>query len=655
MRMDIKPKEEFTIMNPILVDDIFRVSKPLSEIMASKSTYTSFSTFSDGSGLGEYLSCILSEASRMNGSSSDVILVNCADDIVAYENTIDQSLYPFQVFNSYDEVLSSETTSRAILFCVDCTNPKYQDATKRNYLVSCFIGMLNSNKYDKFLFVPVVTVPTLINKGEIALAELEYDYSVEKGSDYSEKLYESLSSIYRTYIRKNAVDSIFLEIRFDNIFGPFLHLGNKMNLREFVADAMQKGTLKIENKDFFNFFSCVYESDAATAIFRVLFYGKSANIYNASNYRVNTASLLNIVHNLFPDLFSVSAEKKTDSDLFSSQMDSLKLHSIGWKPKMKLSAALKRFVCSTMGIEYDQEIDKAFYKGKLSRLKELEIQMLQEVDRICRENGLSYFLAGGSLLGAVRHNSIIPWDDDVDIAMLREDFDKFRKICPSALNSKYTYETYKDGKGSFYQFDKIRIKGTFFATRFSNKFDIENGIFLDILVYDKTSNNKFVRSKHVRLVQILTYLMYTRWRKTPRKDTHYHAAKKLLPLLCLFPVSFYDRLVEFSLRLFRKKRNAKYLIDGVGQNLIKGPFPSEYLIETMMVDFSGIKTFIPVGYDGYLKHFYGNNYMQLLPYSKRSSGHALAKIDLGEYLFKDTLEKANPDDLKNGELFGEYR
>lgn len=642
-------------MNPILADDIFRVSKPLSGSVTFKSAYASYAICTDGSGLGEYLSCILSEANRMNGSPFDVYLVNSTNDIAAYKDSFDQTLYPVQIYDSCDEVLSSETTPRAVLFCVDCTNPKYENTANRDSVLSSLNKILTSKKYAKFLLIPVVSVPTLINKGEIALAEMEYDYSVEKDSGYSGKLYEDLSSIYRNYIRSNAADSAFLEIRFDNIFGPFLQLGHKMNLRELVSDAIQKGTLRIESKDYFDCYSCVYESDAATAIFRVLLYGKRANIYNASNYRVNTACLLNIVHNIFPDLFSVCVEKKTDSDLFSSQMDSLKLHSIGWKPKMKLSAALKRFVCSTMGIEYDQEIDKAFYKGKLSRLKELEIQMLQEVDRICRENGLSYFLAGGSLLGAVRHNSIIPWDDDVDIAMLREDFDKFRKICPSALDSKYTYETYKDGKGSFYQFDKIRIKGTFFATKFSNKFDIENGIFLDILVYDQTSNNKYVRSKHVRLVQILTYLMYTRWRKTPRKDTHYHAAKRLLPLLCLFPVSFYDRLVEFSLRLFRKKRNAKYLIDGVGQNLIKGPFPSEYLSETMQVDFSGIKTFIPVGYDGYLKHFYGNNYMQLLPYSKRSSGHALAKIDLGEYLFKDELEKADPDDLKSGELYGEYR
>ena len=119
-----------------------------------------------------------------------------------------------------------------------------------------------------------------------------------------------------------------------------------------------------------------------------------------------------------------------------------------------------------------------------AELKTIQYEILTELDALCKKLNIRYSLCGGSLLGAVRHKAFIPWDDDIDIGMLRDDYDKFRKVCPAELQSHLSYQSHLEETTSHYIFDKVRLKDTYFNTRFSNRFDdIQNGIFSRPVLY----------------------------------------------------------------------------------------------------------------------------------------------------------------------------
>ncbi len=97
------------------------------------------------------------------------------------------------------------------------------------------------------------------------------------------------------------------------------------------------------------------------------------------------------------------------------------------------------------------------HDGRLDAIQQIQLAYLLEVDRICRKHNIKYFLGGGTLLGAIRHKGFIPWDDDSDIMMLREDYDKFCKIAADELPANMSFQSNKTDKSCFYEFSKLRV------------------------------------------------------------------------------------------------------------------------------------------------------------------------------------------------------
>lgn len=122
--------------------------------------------------------------------------------------------------------------------------------------------------------------------------------------------------------------------------------------------------------------------------------------------------------------------------------------------------------------------------NELRELQLKELEMLLEVDRICQKHSITYYLIGGSALGAVRHGGFIPWDDDVDIALPRPDYLRFLEVCSFELRDAYYLQTYKTQPHFPFPYAKINCHNTTFIEPGLEKLKIHHGIFIDVFPLD---------------------------------------------------------------------------------------------------------------------------------------------------------------------------
>ena len=125
-------------------------------------------------------------------------------------------------------------------------------------------------------------------------------------------------------------------------------------------------------------------------------------------------------------------------------------------------------------------------EGSLLRRQQLIMrEMVAELDRICRKHDIPYFLYGGTLLGAVRHDGFIPWDDDLDVGLLRKDYLRLMKVLPGELPPHIALQTNDTDKNYFYFFAKLRHRHSFLDEGNYDKVFKERGVFIDIFPFDK--------------------------------------------------------------------------------------------------------------------------------------------------------------------------
>lgn len=238
----------------------------------------------------------------------------------------------------------------------------------------------------------------------------------------------------------------------------------------------------------------------------------------------------------------------------------------------------------------------------LKDAQKIMLEILIEVDRICMKNNIEYWLADGTLLGAVRHRGFIPWDDDIDICMLKEEYNKFLEIAPKELKEKFFLQTSKYDKNYNFLYPKIRDRNSIFIEKYdSNQEKFHQGLNLDIFVMDRY----FIRSKI--LYRFLYFFKNIKIENN--RINNYYFFKKII-------VSFKLNIcAEKILKFFstNKKQNSRLGYRYYWKQLYK----YNDIFPLKEIEFEGYKFSCPNNTDAYLKELYGDTYMELPPEKDR--------------------------------------
>lgn len=179
------------------------------------------------------------------------------------------------------------------------------------------------------------------------------------------------------------------------------------------------------------------------------------------------------------------------------------------------------------------------------------LEIMKYIDTLCRKNGITYYIMGGTALGAVRHGGFIPWDDDLDIFMTPNEYQKFKSVFEKECSQKFVIQEWKTTP-DFLEYAKVRMNGTTFIEEcFKDKCDMHHGIYVDIMILHKVPDNKFIQkvvyyqSKFVTLYA----LSQRNWKPKTKLQTVILKSLKFMPCklmakLCYTSIYKYDSLKD---------------------------------------------------------------------------------------------------------------
>ena len=274
----------------------------------------------------------------------------------------------------------------------------------------------------------------------------------------------------------------------------------------------------------------------------------------------------------------------------------------------------------------------------LEEMQKMEFDILCFIKEKCDKNHLIYYLAYGTLIGAVRHKGFIPWDDDLDIFMPREDYDKFVEICRTEETGHYKLISYEIDKNFTAPLPKVVDDRTLLIQHYNFIEKVPLGVYVDIFILDGVGNNYQDAVNNYEK----SFKNYRAWRKADLpmfskgnsklhdilrfvRNIKYkvHGIQYYLQKLSLYnsKMSFYDNRYVASLESgTTEARKEIYLYSDLGDGILW--------------EFNGEKFRIPTNYDKVLRQYYGD-YMQLPPEDQRVSNHSYTLT------WKDDNENSN--------------
>ena len=272
---------------------------------------------------------------------------------------------------------------------------------------------------------------------------------------------------------------------------------------------------------------------------------------------------------------------------------------------------------------------KQLTTDEIELLKERELEILAEIDRVCNEHNINYSLGYGSLLGAIRHRGFIPWDDDVDIIMERNEYESFKKIANDQLKEGCYFVDAENSEYYGLTYGKIMLSGTVMKESSLKTSKAPDGVFVDVFPLDVVPNSKKLREKQFKRAKSLKRTLICREK--------YYFGQKGFRLL-IYRLRRLGYLLIPKKQLLKKyRRNARTYenceecncIGNLGgvYSIEQDTYPREVFSKYRRVQFENIKCMCVNDYDIVLKRTYGD-YNQLPPEEKRIPHHYVEELKL---------------------------
>ena len=264
------------------------------------------------------------------------------------------------------------------------------------------------------------------------------------------------------------------------------------------------------------------------------------------------------------------------------------------------------------GIRYQEVTD-------IREIQQMELGIMEYIHEVCQKIGVKYFLAYGSLIGAVRHKGFIPWDDDMDICMLREDYEKLQDYLIANPDERYEVMSYKNNLNYVYPFMKVQDNQTYLLEE-DVRIDSNMGIYVDIFPVDGYEDDSVFKDKMTRLIKKRQLSCYTFKGITNTKSLLNSLIRYISVIIFYFTnTNKYIRGID-ELAKSRKVDDYELVDYLIYKDMNKPVWKREWLKQTIMGVFEGKEFMIPKNYHEILTSDYGD-YTQLPPVELRFSHH----------------------------------
>lgn len=269
------------------------------------------------------------------------------------------------------------------------------------------------------------------------------------------------------------------------------------------------------------------------------------------------------------------------------------------------------------------------YGEELRNVQLTILSIFKEIVRICDDNNITYFIIAGTALGALRHGGFIPWDDDLDIGMTRENYNKFLEVAKNQLPSDLFLQTIDTDPDTIFYFAKVRKTGTKFVEKYCRNLNIHQGVYVDIFPFDNIPDDLQMRKKHYRRVDFWSNLFIAKC--VTGTSVPQHGLSGFIKLSIRFILHFLLKPLS-KLYLYSKWDLATQQYNQVTCRMVSYvknqdlQIPKEDVENCDDIYFENINVKCPGHLEKYLRHNYGD-YMKLPPEEKRY-GHRPFKLEI---------------------------